>query len=55
MAGALRAGYELLGGRKEQLLERLESITAGTEVVNLASEAGFEERYLSGMMLKIIK
>lgn len=55
LAGALRAGYELLGGRKEPLLERLESITAGTEVVNLASEAGFEERYLSGMMLKIIK
>lgn len=55
LAGALRAGYELIRGEGENLLEKLENITAGTEALNLAMEAVFEERYLDGMKLKKIE
>ncbi len=49
LSGALRAGRQLFSLGEESLTKTLEEINAGTEVINLAMEAGFEERYIGNM------
>ena len=49
LSGALRAGRQLFSLGEERLAGTLEEINAGTEVINLAMEAGFEGRYIENM------
>jgi len=49
LAGALLAGRELLTGGRERLQPKLENLIAGTEILNLAMEPDFEERYLRAL------
>ncbi len=49
--GALRAGRELLSTSWESVRAKLEGYKKDTEIVNLAMEAGFEEKYVRCMAL----
>jgi len=51
LSGALLAGRALLAGDREGLLAQLEKAVSGTEVLNLALEPDFEERYIQAMEL----
>lgn len=50
LSGALLAGRELFAsGGAERLAKKLEGIAAGTQVLNLAMEASFQDRYIQAM------
>ncbi len=51
LSGALRAGRELLSTGWESVRGKLEGYKKDTEIVNLAMEAGFEEKYVRCMAL----
>ncbi len=51
LAGALCAGRELIMGKREQLMAEMQRIAAGTEIVNLAMQPEFEERYVAAMKI----
>lgn len=51
LSGALRAGRELLSTGWESVREKLEGYKKDTDIVNLAMEAGFEEKYVRCMAL----
>lgn len=54
LSGALCAGRELLSFGWGSVREKLERYRENTEIVNLAMEPGFEERYIRRMALKEI-
>ncbi len=49
LAGALRAGRELFAEGRDFLKVELQRVTENTEVLNLAMEPDFEERYIGAM------
>ena len=51
LTGTLLAGRKLLMGEKDEILTKLSETAKRTEVINLASEPGFEERYLEAMKI----
>lgn len=51
LAGALCAGRELLSSGWESVRGKLEGYKRDTEIVNLAMETGFEEKYIRHMSL----
>ncbi len=51
LSGALLAGRALLAGEKGEMTQKLQGITEGTEVINLALEPDFQEHYLDSMEL----
>lgn len=54
LTGAMLVGRLLCGGMEPESAGRLlEGIAAGTEVINLAEEPGFEEQYISKMSLAV--
>lgn len=52
LEGALLAGRRILVFGEESVREELERCRNGTEIINLAMEAGFEELYIQSMELK---
>lgn len=52
LSGALWTGRELLSSGWENVREKLEGYKRNTEIVNLAMETGFEEKYIRRMALK---
>ncbi len=55
LTGALSAGRELLSGERKRLMAKLQHIVAGTEIINLAMEPEFEERYLNAIKINKFK
>ena len=51
LAVALCAGRELMMGKREQLMAEMQRIAAGTEIVNLAMQPEFEERYVAAIKI----
>ncbi len=51
LTGTLLAGRKLLMGGKDELLAELSETVERTEVINLALQPGFEERYVGAMKI----
>lgn len=49
LSGCLAAGREILAGREDALKMKLTELVEGTQVINLAEDSSFSERYINRM------